>query len=76
MATSAELLTLVEAAIAARLEGRPIDSYRTPEGLDVKYMDLEQLFGLRDKLTATVGQEAARANVPGMRYSDLRGYSP
>ena len=75
MATSAELLALVDAAISARLAGRPIDSYRTPEGLDVKYMDLEQLFSLRNKATETVGQEAARANVHGMRYSDLRGPS-
>ncbi len=53
MATSAELLVLIDAAIVARLAGRPVDQY-SGDGMSVQYMTLEDLFKHRDRLRSEV----------------------
>ena len=43
-------LDAIDAAIAARLGGRPVDSYSIPGGPEITYMKLAELYDLRDRL--------------------------
>lgn len=52
--SASTLLAAVEQAIAARLNGGAVKSYTMPNGRNVQYMDLAELFELRRKLTAEV----------------------
>ena len=53
MATAASLLVKVEAAIEARLDGGAVDSYSI-RGRSLEYMDIGDLFKLRDQLRREV----------------------
>ena len=53
MPTSSDLLTAVEAAISARLNGGAVESYGI-EGYNLRYASLEQLMKLRDKFRLEV----------------------
>lgn len=58
MATTASLLALVETAIEALFEGRPVESYSLPNGANLRYYDREQLFAIRDRLRAEASQNS------------------
>ncbi len=70
MATPAALLTLVEIAITARLEGGAIEEY-TVYGVSTRKSSLAELFKVRDRLKA----EIAAGVQHGVQFADLRGYS-
>jgi hypothetical protein len=69
MATNAELLTLIDAAIEARLTGGAVDEY-TIDGVSVKKSPLNELYSLREKLR----KEIAMGSQHGVQFVDLRGY--
>ena len=56
MATSAELLTAVEAAITARMSGGAVASYGVGDR-NLRYMELPDLVAFRDKLKAEVSAQ-------------------
>lgn len=56
MATSAELLVLVEAAIETRLSGGAVQSYSI-RGRQLQYMSLQELRNFRDQLRREVSAE-------------------
>lgn len=58
MATNAELLTLVEAAIEKRLRGDAYEAY-TEGGDRFQGASLEELFLIRDNLKAKVAAESS-----------------
>ena len=68
MATSAELLALLNTAIETRLTGGAVESFNI-QGVNVKRDPLEALI----KLRTTLQREAARTAGGGMAYADLRG---
>ncbi len=70
-ADPAALLTKVEAAIDARLEGGAVDSYSI-DGRNLKYVSLTDLFAMRRKLAREV-EVAASGGLPvGYGVKDRR----
>ena len=66
MATSSELLTLVDSAVETRLAGGSIQSYSVGS-VNIAYCPLTELVKLRDKLRA----EVALANRSRMTFADM-----
>lgn len=56
MASAADLLVKVEAAIVVRLDGGAVDSYSI-RGRSLSYMNITDLFALRDQLRREVEGE-------------------
>jgi len=61
VATTAELIALVEAAIEARLAGRPVQSYSI-DGRNIQYVSLQELFKVREQLQAEHGAQQRSVN--------------
>lgn len=54
MTIAQELLTLIDAAIKARLEERPVDSYALPNGTNLTYMKVAELWAVRKEIASEV----------------------
>lgn len=67
MATTAEdMLTAVEAAITARLNGGAVQSYSI-DGRNLQYVSLTELYTLRTKLKGEVAAETGTRNYVAFR---------
>lgn len=68
MATAAENLAAVEAAIAARLAGGGVDEI-VVDGQSVRYINMAQLLALQERYSGMVAVEAVRGTSTGVGTS-------
>lgn len=58
MGFATDALTLIQAAITARLSGGDVEAYTLPDGTDIKMCSLDTLFRWQEKLSVQAAREA------------------